>query len=249
MSVVNMSYSSSTRLSLLRMRSFDKEGTVKSKSEGIHLPVMLQEVLEFLHPQPHGLYVDATIGLGGHAEAILSGSHPGGRLLGLDQDLQALNRAAERLVPFQSRYQLAHANFTQLGEIASQRHINQVDGILLDLGVSSLQLDSAERGFSFQKDGPLDMRMDQEQSITAEEIVNYYPEKDLANIIFQFGEEPSSRRIARALVKARPLHSTLQLAEVVARAVPFKRGWRIHPATRTFQALRIFVNRRGPPTM
>jgi 16S rRNA (cytosine1402-N4)-methyltransferase len=239
---MNISYFSSTRLGAVNGRSFEKIEMLKGKLERTHRPVLLQEVLEFLHPQPHGLIVDATIGLGGHAEAILSASRPNGRLLGLDQDREALNRAAERLVPFRGRYQLAHANFAHLQEIASQRQIKQVDGILFDLGVSSLQLDSAERGFSFRQHGPLDMRMDQEHTITADEIVNCYSEKDLANIIYQFGEEPFSRRIARAIVRSRPHHSTLRLAEVVAKVVPVKRARRIHAATKTFQALRIFVN-------
>jgi 16S rRNA (cytosine1402-N4)-methyltransferase len=239
---MNIFCSSTTKLNFLTFGSVEKEETVKSRPELIHRPVMLEEVLEFLRPQPRGFFIDATVGMGGHAEAILKASHPGGKLLGIDQDLEALNRAADRLTPFQSRFQLVHANFSQLGEIALQRQMNRCDGILFDLGVSSLQLDLAERGFSFQKDGPLDMRMDREQSITAEEIVNYYPEKDLANILFQFGEESYSRRIARSIVKARPLGSTVQLADVVAKALPFQRARRIHPATKTFQALRIFVN-------
>jgi 16S rRNA (cytosine1402-N4)-methyltransferase len=239
---MNIFCASTTKLNFLTLYSFEKGAVGKSRPESIHQPVMLEEVLEFLRPQPRGFFIDATVGLGGHAEAILKASHPGGKLLGIDQDLEALNRAADRLAPFQSRFQLVHANFYQLREIALQRQMSKCDGILFDLGVSSLQLDLPERGFSFQKDGPLDMRMDREQSITAEEIVNYYPEKDLANILFQFGEESFSRRIARSIVKARPLRSTVQLADVVAKALPFQRARRIHPATKTFQALRIFVN-------
>ncbi|HVN79317.1 MAG TPA: 16S rRNA (cytosine(1402)-N(4))-methyltransferase RsmH [Terriglobia bacterium] len=242
MSTMNLSYLSSIRLGAVRRRYLDREEMANGKSQVTHRPVLLQEVLEVLHPQPHGLIVDATIGLGGHAEAILRASHPNGRLLGLDQDGDALNRAAERLIPFRGRYQLVHSNFAHLEKIASQRQIKYVDGILFDLGVSSLQLDTAERGFSFRQDGPLDMRMDQEHTVTADEIVNFYSEKDLADVIFQFGEEPFSRRIARAIVRSRPHHSTLRLADLIAKVVPSKRARRIHPATKTFQALRIFVN-------
>ena len=239
---MNIFCSSINRPDFQTLYSFEKTDTERNWPNLIHQPVMLEEVLEFLRPMRQGFFVDATVGLGGHAEAILKASHPGGKLLGIDQDLAALNRAADRLAPFHSRFQLVHSNFSQLKEIALQRQISRCDGILFDLGVSSLQLDLPERGFSFQKDGPLDMRMDQEQSITAEEIVNYYPEKDLANILFQFGDETFSRRIARSILRARPLHSTVQLAEVVTKALPFHRARRIHPATKTFQALRIFVN-------
>ena len=207
-----------------------------------HSPVLLKEVLELLRPQPGGFYIDATIGLGGHAEAILEASGSRGELLGIDRDEEALFMASQRLARFRGRYHIVHANFADLNEIAKQRGFTECDGILADLGVSSLQLEKADRGFSFQKDGPLDMRMDHDSALTADEVVNQYPEKDLANLIFQFGEERRSRPIARAIVRSRPIHSTLALAAVIARAVHPRHRERIHPATRTFQALRIFVN-------
>ncbi len=237
-----VSYSSASKLDFLAMRSLRKDEIIDSQQSAIHQPVMLAEVLQFLGPRSGGFYLDATIGLGGHAEAILKASRPDGQLLGIDQDMDTLSLVGPRLAPFQGRFHLAHANFSQLGEILLQRQWEGCDGIVFDLGISSFQLESSERGFSFQKDGPLDMRMDRDQSITAGEIVNYYPEKDLANILYQYGEEPFFRRIARSIVRARPLRGTLQLAEIVAKAVPFKGARRIHPATRTFQALRIFVN-------
>jgi 16S rRNA (cytosine1402-N4)-methyltransferase len=216
--------------------------TTPSNIEEIHRPVMLDEVLAILQPHSGGLYVDATLGLGGHTAALLQASGPEGRVLGLDQDRQALSLASCRLTVFGHRFQLAHANFSELREIAVQRHLSGCDGVLMDLGVSSLQLGTGERGFSFQQEGPLDMRMDQERSLTAHEVVNYYSEKDLANLIYQFGEEPLSRRIAHAIFRARPIKNTRVLAELVAKAVPFRKQARIHPATKTFQALRIFVN-------
>jgi 16S rRNA (cytosine1402-N4)-methyltransferase len=172
----------------------------------------------------------------------LNASSPGGTLLGIDQDLEALKLATERLARYTGRFQLVHANFSELKEIAAEKHIESCHGILFDLGVSSLQLDSPERGFSFQKDGPLDMRMDREVSLTAGEVVNRYPQQELANLIYRYGEEPLSRRIAADIVKARPLRSTHELAGVIAKARRFRGYQRIHPATKTFQALRIFVN-------
>ncbi|HEU0004662.1 MAG TPA: 16S rRNA (cytosine(1402)-N(4))-methyltransferase RsmH [Terriglobia bacterium] len=210
-------------------------------AESIHLPVLLEEVLNFLRPERGGLFVDATIGLGGHAQALLTAGNQV-ELLGIDRDAEALLRANGRLVDFQGRYYLAHANFAEIGEIAAQKGVRSCQGILADLGVSSLQFDSADRGFSFQREGPLDMRMDREAELTAGEVVNHYSEKDLANLIFNYGEEHRSRSIARAIVAARPIHSTKTLAEVVCRALHARGYRRIHPATRTFQALRIFVN-------
>jgi 16S rRNA (cytosine1402-N4)-methyltransferase len=240
---MDTTFSSSVfELELMSMRPFHKEESISHGPEGIHFPVMLKEVLHFLQPKSGGFYVDATLGLGGHAEAILRASAPEGRLLGIDQDIDALSLAVSRLTPFQGRYHLVHSNFSALKEIVIQKQFGPLDGILFDLGLSSLQLESSDRGFSFQKEGPLDMRMDRELAITAAEVVNYYPEKDLANILYQFGEEPFSRRIARAVVRARPLRNTKELAEVVSRALRFRPHQRIHPATRTFQALRIFVN-------
>ncbi len=210
--------------------------------EGIHRPVLMEEVLNYLLPRPGGSYLDATLGIGGHTAEILKRSSPSGSVLGLDQDRDALGLAARRLSPFSGRFQLAHANFSELKHVVEQRHLGGFDGALFDLGVSSLQLDTAERGFSFLREGPLDMRMDQERVLTAHEVVNCYSEKDLANLIFQYGEEPMARRIARSIVRARPIKNTCVLAELVARAMPYKKPSRVHPATRTFQALRIFVN-------
>lgn len=216
--------------------------TKPSNIEEIHRPVMLDEVMAMLRPNSGGVYIDATLGLGGHSEALLKESNPEGRVLGIDQDREALALASRRLSAFGHRFQLAHGNFAELREIATQRHLEACDGIVMDLGVSSLQLGAGERGFSFQQEGPLDMRMDQERALTAHEVVNYYSEKDLANLVYQFGEEPFSRRIAHAIVKARPIKNTRVLAELVSKAVPFRKQARIHPATKTFQALRIFVN-------
>ncbi|MGH9425460.1 MAG: 16S rRNA (cytosine(1402)-N(4))-methyltransferase RsmH [Terriglobia bacterium] len=209
--------------------------------ESIHLPVLLEEVLNFLQPERGGLFVDATIGLGGHTKAILSAGKQT-EVLGIDRDAEALGRANERLADFRGRYNLVHTNFAEIGEIAAQKGVASCQGILADLGVSSLQFDSDDRGFSFQREGPLDMRMDREAELTAGEVVNHYSEKDLANLIFNYGEEHRSRSIARAIVAARPIHSTKVLAEVIYRAVHARGYQRIHPATRTFQALRIFVN-------
>jgi len=210
--------------------------------ETIHLPVLLDEVLNFLQPERGGFFVDATIGLGGHARAILSAGNQVQQLLGIDRDAEALIRVNEQLADFQGRYHLVHANLADIGEIAAQKGVQSCRGILADLGVSSLQFDSADRGFSFQREGPLDMRMDREAELTAGEVVNHYSEKDLANLIFNYGEEHRSRSIARAIVAARPIHNTKMLADIVYRAVHARGYQRIHPATRTFQALRIFVN-------
>lgn len=210
--------------------------------EALHRPVLHNRVLDYLQPRSGGFYIDATLGLGGHTAAILKASAPDGAVLGLDQDRQALSLASRRLSAFSGRYQIAHASFADLAQVARQRHLQGCDGILFDLGVSSLQLDTPDRGFSFQRSGPLDMRMDSERALTAHEVVNCYSEKDLAHLIFQYGEEPMARRIARQVVKARPIQDTLHLAGLVSRAIPHKKSGRIHPATRTFQALRIFVN-------
>jgi len=226
----------------LPMSPPEQEENRSRDSEKLHLPVLLEEIVSGLQPQSGKFYIDATVGLGGHAAAILEACAPAGMLLGIDQDVEALRIASRRLSRYAGRYEIVHSNFSQLKEIASARRIRNCDGILVDLGMSSLQLDSAERGFSFQKDGPLDMRMDRELPLTADEIVNYYNEKDLANLIYQFGEEPLSRKIARAVVKSRPLHSTRELAAVIARTIRSGGTHRIHPATRTFQALRIYVN-------
>jgi len=205
-----------------------------------HVPVLLKEVIEGLNVKPGGLYIDATVGGGGHSEAILESSAPDGRLLGLDADPDALTRARKRLARFGERCVLVHANFSDLAEVARREGFFPVDGILFDLGVSSFQVDDPRRGFSFQADGPLDMRFDPRRRLTAAHLVNTLKEDELAELISHYGEEPKARRIARAIVEARPLRSTLELAAIVERAVG-RRG-RIHPATRTFQALRIAVN-------
>ena len=204
-----------------------------------HEPVLLAEVLELLRPTDEGFYVDGTVGLGGHAEAVMQRSAPSGRLLGVDRDAETLALAGERLAPYGERVELVHHDFRRLPELLAERRAP--DGILLDLGINSVQLDTPERGFAFRSDGPLDMRMDRSQEPPAAELVNRLSERDLADLIFRFGEERASRRIARAICRARPIHTTAELATLVRRALP--RRTRIDQATRTFQALRIAVNR------
>lgn len=190
-----------------------------------------------LQPRTGGVYVDGTVGAGGHAAAILQRSAPDGRLYGLDRDPAALEIARQRLAQFGDRVHLFHCNFDQLARL----ELPPADGILLDLGLSSMQLDRPERGFSFQQAGPLDMRMNPTAGQTAADLVNNLPEQELADLIYQYGEERHSRRIARAIVRARPIHSTVELARLVAGAGR-SGSRRIHPATRTFQALRIATN-------
>lgn len=206
-----------------------------------HRPVMLEETIEALQVQPGGRYIDCTVGEGGHAEAILERSSPGGFLLGLDVDPEAIEIARTRLKKFGKSFFLVRENFRHLEEICGRYNFYPVHGVLFDLGVSSLQLEKEGRGFSFQREAPLDMRFDPREPLTAEDIVNHLPEEELALILQKYGEERESRRIARCIVRNRPIKTTLQLAELVSRAVDGKRG-RIHPATRTFQALRIAVN-------
>ncbi len=207
----------------------------------IHAPVLVEEAVHYLAVQPGGRYVDCTVGAGGHARAILEAASPGGLLLGLDADPKALAIAQETLAPFAGSVRLVEANFRALDKICRDLNFVPVHGVLFDLGVSSLQLADEERGFSFQVEAPLDMRFSPSQSVTADDIVNRYREAELAGIIWRYGEEPASKRIAKAIVRARPITSTLHLAAVVARAVGPGRH-RIHPATRTFQAIRIAVN-------
>lgn len=206
----------------------------------IHQPVLYAEALHWLAPAPGGLYLDATVGLGGHARGLLEASAPDGRLLGLDADAQALALARQNLAAYGERVTLAQGRHTTLRALAEAHGFVAVDGVLLDLGVSSLQLDDPQRGFSFQQEGPLDMRLGDDGDLTAEEIVNTWSERDLSALIAEYGEERYARRVARAICARRPYRTTRQLAEVVARAVPSRE--RIHPATRTFQALRIAVN-------
>jgi 16S rRNA (cytosine1402-N4)-methyltransferase len=207
-----------------------------------HASVLLAESLELLTVRPGGVYVDGTVGLGGHAAAILERSGPDGRLLGLDRDAEALERAGERLRPFADRVRLEHADYRDIPRLLGRE---RADGILLDLGTSSFQLDTAERGFSFRSEGPLDMRMDRSGGETAADVVNRAREADLADILYRFGEERASRRIARAIVAARRqarIRTTTELAAIVRRAAGRGRPG-LDPATRTFQALRIHVNR------
>lgn len=206
-----------------------------------HVPVLLGPVLEMLDVRADGSYLDGTVGSGGHAGRILELSAPSGRLLGLDRDPSALQRAGRRLERFGDRLMLVHGSFAELDEHAAACGFDLFDGVILDVGFSSDQLGDPQRGMSFLEDGPLDMRLDPTEGPTAEDLVNGWDERDLADLIYRFGEERRSRRIARAIVRARPLHTTTELADVVSRAVGGRKS-KIHPATRTFQALRIAVN-------
>jgi len=210
-----------------------------------HRSVLPAEVLHALIPISGGTYVDCTVGAGGHAEALLDASAPDGRLIGIDADQDALSLSATRLSRFGDRVQLVHANYGDLEDVLAATGTGEVDGVLLDLGVSSMQLDQPDRGFSFQSDGPLDMRMDQTQGETAASLVNGLPERALADLIFTFGEERFSRRIARTIVARRAaarFETTAALAAAVQTAIPGRSYHGLHPATRTFQALRIAVN-------
>lgn len=207
-----------------------------------HIPVLFHEALATLDPQPGGRYIDATLGGGGHAEGILDASSPNGVLLGLDASPAALARTQKRLARFDDRIILVHSNFRNLKNVAVRYGFARVDGILFDLGLSSHQLDDPDQGFSFQEDGPLDMRLDFTQGETAAEVINQLDAQELADILYQYGEERQSRRIARAIVAARPIHTTARLAEIISKATGGRRGARKHPATRSFQALRIYVN-------
>jgi len=210
-----------------------------------HTPVMLQEVLEWLGIKPDGIYVDATLGAGGHSQAIAE-RISSGRLISLDRDAQALQIARERLKTFGSKVNYVLSPFSRIAEAVHELGIPRVDGVLADLGVSSMQLDQPERGFSFREAGPLDMRMGvsaESDELTADEIVNRWPETELANLLYREADEHDSRRIARAVVRARPIRDTAHLATIVAGS---RKQWgrqRLHPATKTFLALRIAVNR------
>src|SRR5688500_1519625 len=209
-----------------------------------HEPVMVAEVLSHLEPQRGGLFVDCTVGLGGHARALLDAG--ASRLIGLDRDSEALRLARESLAPYGDRADLVHSDYRAMTEVLDSRGIGGVEGVLADLGVSSLQLDAPDRGFSFRRDEPLDMRMDTSSGTTAAEAIAAADEQTLANVIYEFGEERHARRVARAIVAARreaPIGTTGRLAGIVRRAIPRKGYSRIDPATRTFQAIRIWVNR------
>jgi 16S rRNA (cytosine1402-N4)-methyltransferase len=207
-----------------------------------HVPVLLTETIAGLAPPPGTNCIDGTLGGAGHAAALLSATAPTGRLLGLDADPEALSRAKARLARFGERAVLIQANFRHTAAIAALHGFTQVRAVLLDLGISWYQVAGAERGFSFQAKGPLDMRMDPESPLTAGEIVNEWTADELADVLYRYGEEPRSRRLARAIVAARPLNTTVELADVVSQTIPRRVHQRVHPATRVFQALRIAVN-------
>jgi 16S rRNA (cytosine1402-N4)-methyltransferase len=241
------------------------QGVGRGGREASHVPVLLQEAIDFLAVRRGGTYIDATVGLGGHSYEIAKRLGAPGHLIGLDKDPVALEIARKRLVVGRSSLRSAQGELsTVVGEpdwptitllhrsfadLANDQRPATIDGLLADIGVSSLQLDDAARGFSFQADGPLDMRMDPRSERTAEQVVNHLDERQLADVIYEFGEERRSRRIARAICRSRPIRSTAHLADVISAAArPMNRGKdeydrKIHPATRTFQALRIFVNR------
>ena len=208
----------------------------------LHTPVLLEAVLEWLRIRPGGTYVDATVGTGGHAIEIARRLATG-RLVGMDRDPQALEIARERLKEFGDRVILVHAEFSRIGEVAENLKLPPLNGVIADLGISTLELDSPERGFSFRWPAPLDMRMNPDSPLTAAEIVNHWPEKELADLLYLRAEERNSRRIARAIIRARPIRDTQHLATVVAGGRKARGRQRLHPATKTFLALRTAVNR------
>src|SRR5436190_4131345 len=209
-----------------------------------HIPVMTAEAMRHLQPERGGIFVDCTVGLGGHARAMLEAGAT--RVIGIDRDLDALARAREVLAPWADKVELVHSDYRAIDAVLESRHVAQVDGALADLGVSSMQFDEPGRGFSFQRDEPLDMRMDRSAGETAADLIARADERELADTIYAYGEERFSRRIARAIVETRRqarIDTTAKLAVIVRRAVPVRGYQRIDPATRTFQALRIWVNR------
>jgi len=205
-----------------------------------HHPVLYHDIILALRPKPAGRYVDGTLGAGGHAFGILTASNPDGELLGLDVDPQALELARQKLASFGTRVTTIQASYTTLSQQLTKLGWFAIEGMLLDLGASSMQFNTPERGFSFQASGKLDMRFDPTNPLTAAHLVNNLPESELTDILFRYGEEPRSRQISRAIIAARPISSTVQLAEVIRSSHPSRD--KIHPATRTFQALRIAVN-------
>lgn len=222
-----------------------------NSAEQIHIPVLYHEVLSALDPQPNGHYLDGTLGMAGHAWGILSASSPNGTLLAIDQDPTATSLAKERLQAFAGRWQVIHSNFVKMKAIVTERQKQNFlprdgsyDGILLDLGFSSLQMDNDKRGFSFRANTPLDMRLDPTGPLTAADLINTLSQQELADLIYKYGEEHKSRRIAREIVRHRPFESAKALGDLIAKVLA-RRGTRsrIHPATKTFQALRIAVNR------
>jgi 16S rRNA (cytosine1402-N4)-methyltransferase len=224
------------------MQSVSSILTFQPVDRVVHRPVLYQEVMQALRPKSGGKYVDCTVGAGGHAWGILNLSSPEGLLLGLDVDLQALELARQKLYEYGERVVLKRASYVTLTEQITHIGWGSVDGILIDLGLSSMQVDTPQRGFSFRVEAPLDMRFDPDGATQAADLVNFLPESELADLIYQFGEERHSRKIARAIVRNRPVNSTIHLAEIVASVTGGGRMG-LHPATRTFQALRIAVNR------
>ncbi|MEN8200194.1 MAG: 16S rRNA (cytosine(1402)-N(4))-methyltransferase RsmH [Thermodesulfobacteriota bacterium] len=220
--------------------------TQQSEAAKIHRSVLLDEILEFLTPRSDGIYVDGTLGLGGHTEAILKACAPQGRVIAFDWDEAAIKKAKERLAPFGDRLTIVRRNFSEIVLGLSELGVDQVDGIMIDIGLSSLQLDQGERGFSFQRDEPLDMRMDNRREVTAASILAHSTEQELADIFYYYGEEKQARRIAAHVIEERthsPITTSGQLAELVRRAIPRPfHPKKIHVATRVFQALRIAVN-------
>ncbi|MFA5155865.1 MAG: 16S rRNA (cytosine(1402)-N(4))-methyltransferase RsmH [Candidatus Omnitrophota bacterium] len=215
--------------------------------EKYHIPVMCGEIINYLNLAPGKKIVDATLGTAGHSIEILKRISPGGKLVGIDRDEAAINAARQRLADYSAAANFFHGNFTDIDKALSAAGIGKVDGIIFDLGISSMQLDDPERGFSFQNEGPLDMRLDRNSYISAYDLVNNLNEDELSELLWNFGQERWHNRIARYLVKERekhPISTTLELSDAVVRAIPYRyRHYRIHPATRTFQAVRIAVNR------
>ena len=217
--------------------------------EKFHIPAMLHEVIDYLLLKPGQVIVDATIGTGGHSFEILKSISPGGKLIGIDRDEDSLNVCRGRLSDFNSSLELVHANFVDLDEALAKLGVDKIDGIIFDLGISTFQLKNAQRGFSFQEEGPLDMRLDKDSYISAYDLMNNLNESEISGILWNFGQERWHNRIARLLIQERaiqPIATTRQLADLVVRAIPHryrKSHYRIHPATRTFQAVRIAVNR------
>lgn len=217
-------------------------------SEFNHIPVLYHEVIEALDLKPEGIYVDGTLGGGGHTEGILQATAPTGRLIGIDRDAVAIRATTQRLQAYAQRFTPVHDTFHNITHIAQELSLSAIDGGLLDLGVSSVQFDTGERGFSYRADAPLDMRMDQRQALTAQQVVNTYSQQDLTRILYEYGEERWAARIVKLIIENRPVMTTGQLVNVIDRAIPLKvRRQGGHPARRTFQALRIEVNQELEP--
>jgi 16S rRNA (cytosine1402-N4)-methyltransferase len=207
-----------------------------------HIPVLLDEALQFLEPRPGGRFIDATLGAAGHTRAILERTAPDGKVLAIDQDESALSSARATLESFGSRVVFVHSNFRDVAKVAAEQGFLDCDGVLADIGISSMMVDDPSRGFSFMREGPLDMRMDRTQTLTAADVLNTYSEKEIADILYTYGEERRSRPLARSIVRSRPLQLTTDLVRAIERVSGGPRYGQIHPATRTFQALRIYVN-------